>query len=194
MRKIQCPKCGKRKAESEFYENHLWCRTCVSQYHRAYYKTHREEIKERVKTNRTMRPEVIKTWYQNNREEQKARANTYYKAHSKEMNEYQKAHRAAHPEKREAWEKEYEQSHKAQRAAKCMKRTAAKLRQTLKGTDPKALEAFYIEADRCTKETGVKHSVDHIIPLLGRLVRGLHVPWNLQVMPLRDNIKKGNRI
>lgn len=73
-------------------------------------------------------------------------------------------------------------------------------RATPKQVDRRALEEFYILAQIQTIRTGVPHHVDHIIPLLGcdekgnHIVSGLNVPWNLQVIPANENLKKGNRV
>lgn len=59
--------------------------------------------------------------------------------------------------------------------------------------DAAAIQAIYAEARRLTQETGVPHDVDHIIPLQGDYVTGLHVETNLQVIARSENNRKRNR-
>lgn len=60
--------------------------------------------------------------------------------------------------------------------------------------DKRAIRQLYIDAMTVTRITGVPYVVDHIIPLNGDLVSGLHVPWNLQVMTREENLRKSNKV
>lgn len=50
----------------------------------------------------------------------------------------------------------------------------------------------YAAARTITRLTGTQHHVDHILPLHGRNVSGLHVFSNLQILPESANLRKGN--
>lgn len=56
------------------------------------------------------------------------------------------------------------------------------------------IKAFYTMATELEAVFPWKQHVDHIIPLQGDEVSGLHVPWNLQIIPASWNISKGNRL
>lgn len=58
----------------------------------------------------------------------------------------------------------------------------------------KEIKEIYARAKAITKETGVKHVVDHIMPLIGPNFRGLHVPWNMQIITFEENTKKSNKV
>ena len=78
--------------------------------------------------------------------------------------------------------------------AKSAKRHAIKLQRTPRW-DPDAhlIVAKYQVAAMLSKASGIPYHVDHIIPLQGKNVFGLHVFSNLRVIPSVQNIKKSNK-
>ncbi len=111
----------------------------------------------------------------------KACHNAHYRARFKED-----------PETKLARNRKHFRNNRAYYNAKTAKRWAAKLQRTAPWADLQAIEDKYATARYMTELTGEPYHVDHIVPLQGSLVSGLHVHNNLRVIPAKDNLSKGN--
>lgn len=154
-----------------------------AEYDREYRKANAERIRARkLEDNKSDKGRARQQRYEERHKErlaEKARiySRAYYAAHKEEYRQY----RIDNREKINFWS---------------LKRHAAKLQRTpkwLTEEDLRRIEEIHAEAVRITEVSGIRHEVDHILPMQGRLVSGLHVPGNLRVIPKKDNAAKSNR-
>lgn len=100
-----------------------------------------------------------------------------------------------HKEQKSMYVKIYKQNNKDRYAKLENNRRAKKLQRQFKLTELRKIQLnnIYKKAKYITETTNIKHDVDHIIPLRGKNISGLHVPWNLQIISHSDNCKKHNK-
>ena len=134
-------------------------------------------------------------WYHKNKERILAAKKQYYLANKEAINNKTAEYRKNNPEKVKALNKKWLEENKAAKNASNKKRKAAKKYRTpswLTDVDFERMENEYKLAALLTKLTGQKWEVDHIVPLQGQFVSGLHVPSNLRAIPAFDNRSKHN--
>ncbi len=187
-----CAKCGEHKPFLDFGKNkscadgiQSYCRTCCSQAKRQWCEANRDKVRE---FNRQYR--------EANRDKVRKIQRQYRKTNREKLLESRKQYRETNLEKVREYNRKYREANLDKRNALEAKRRAAKMQRTPSWLTPEHLddiETFYTAAVAFRLYTGQDHHVDHIVPLQGKNVSGLHVPWNLQVLPAKENLKKGNR-
>jgi flagellum-specific peptidoglycan hydrolase FlgJ len=82
-------------------------------------------------------------------------------------------------------------------AAKEARRRSRKLQRTpswMTKDEESKIKSIYKMCRAISKKTGIPHQVDHIIPLQGKVVSGLHTITNLQIITQTENIRKHNKL
>lgn len=131
-------------------------------------------------------------YYTTTKLHQNAKSKEWRRLNSHKVHEYNMRFKLNNPGYYSKWKQE----NKDLVNASTYKRRTAKLNRMPKWVNKDHLwlikEVYELAALR-TKQFGYPWHVDHIIPLQGDLVSGLHVVENLQVIPGIENIKKANR-
>ena len=185
----KCRTCGAVKPLEEFARNkqnkdnrETRCKTCSNEYGRAHYYKNHERLRERKDQ-----------YYIENKHRQVESRATYQKKYveSGRSAEVRREWHKANPD----YAKEYRESPEgnAIRRALQAKRRAQKLQATPAWADQEAIKAIYAEARRLEDVLGIPMHCDHMVPLQGELVCGLHVETNLQIIPATLNIRKSNK-
>lgn len=178
---IVCKKCGHGKPETDFYFKAAGrlstsCKTC-----------HNLQVKDWQIANKDKCREYVK----------KSCKKAYDKDPEKFRLKSLRRREANREKSREIVSKSYKKIYTSRREverARLNAANAAKRRLPPNWLDAISLaqiQEFYDTAKAVATQTGIVHHVDHIVPLNGKMVSGLHVPWNMQIISRSENCAKG---
>ncbi len=171
-----CNCCGLEKPLSDFYTRSTGevispCRECVKAKANLRAANNREKV-------RSQNRFASAKWRESNRDRERARLREFRARNKDKARSWESAWRKANPDKRSA----------AESARRARQRDAC-----VSWADRKAIQSVFRQAKEATRQTGVLHHVDHIVPLKSARVCGLHWEGNLRVLPATENIAKHNR-
>lgn len=183
------------------------CKICTNIRNRKQYAKDPEISKERSRKNQDRyvkkyperKKKQDKEYRLKNREKRKLNEKRWSSENREKSNKIKKIWRDKNPQKCKECYKKWNENNPGMVNFYASKRRSAIIKRTpnwLTEEYKKEIEEFYILAKELQwlSDPIDRLEVDHIIPLQGKLVSGLHVPWNLQILPKSLNASKSNKL
>lgn len=172
--KYQCGHVGRLRNDAAFKSTKHQCKECrvpKEVYHANYREKNKDKIALLNKEWNTLNKDYVKNrkakHYIENRDSFREKGKVRYQMNKALYLHYSKLRKLAQKQRTPTW---------------------------LNKEQKKQILWFYKESKRLKDETDIVYHVDHIIPLCGKTVCGLHVPWNLQVLEGKENLEKSNKL
>lgn len=215
-----CPKCNTSRVYEDFYKCsknkdglQAYCKPCIKLANTSWASENKEKFKEYYakfratekrkayvanykEVNKEAIRKGIKAYKKKNRELLLLKGKEYREENKDKVRESNRRYVLANKEKVLLSSKSYREKNRPKYAAYAAKRRVVEERATpswLSKDDHKRIELAWGLRELKSFVTGDEYEVDHIVPLNSKLVCGLHVPWNLRVIPKVDNRRKLNR-
>lgn len=196
-----CPKCNLNKELSEFAKDpstkdgfSVYCRQCRKIINHNAYLKYKQARSEKSRADYLSKKELYKAKqkarYVKKRNLMQQKQKEYYLKNKESIKAKTREYQALNPHIQSKSHKKWAKNNKHKVLAKLARRRAAMISRIPPWlSDDKLNEIKQIYKD-CPKG----YHVDHIVPLQGKEVSGLHVPWNLQYLPAEENLKKSNKL
>ena len=129
-----------------------------------------------------------KSYRQKNHEKEKRRGADWFSKNP----DYKKKYRELNKDRIKLTDNLWKESNRGKFNSARSRQRAIKLQRMPVWADPIKIEEVYLLAKEQEKKTGIPHHVDHVIPLKGKNVSGLHLAENLQILTAKQNLAKRN--